>query len=703
MNETLDSGLHVTLYDYPLSSCPNYTALSYTWGDPSPVVDPTYSIFTQEPRCFPIGCYSIDGGEYLLRVTRNLRDALRRLRQEHRRPSPLKAAGQVNKDSMSSILDSDGSSDPFSLYWIDSLCIDQDNVFERSTQVSFMGTIYKKAQLCLVWLGEENQDTNSAAGVVLELANDTDIFHAFEEMVTLSSQDKSLQFRRMFHKIIYGLPEERIVALASLLSRTWFSRVWVLQEVALAPIVLVQWGSQFFEFRLLMRIGLYMASSRAFLDFGPDSLAIKQKFGPGVGRGGPWAETPQILAKLSSVRAQINEGIKPRFSNVIDLAAESESTDPRDMIYGLLAITAEFQLDLGRTLPPDYTLPVHIVYLKATSQIAIAQQSLDFLRLVCSPSEKVTKGLPSWCPDYTIVEPTSSYKGGYLPPLSSFPPDIEINDKLLAVRGFRYDTVDQTTIDPKGLLSLALKMKNTATRIESLWRLVLQDKLYGITPAPKVAGLYFPAIIGILQLGAEHYSVSELKGVTNQEMNDWARIVDELSLLEPKSRPFLPNLELMQTSFVQRNSATMGEPGSLDPMVLYSGLEIASIHWRAAEAGLTAELEQLLGSTISYTSELDPDRAKLIVRDIMTEGFIPNIHRRCFFTTQKAEGFGLANKALRIGDQVWAIHGAPTLAILRPLENGNYEYLSAAYVDGTISDSVSSGFSTQEIQRISIE
>jgi hypothetical protein len=55
--------------------------------------------------------------------------------------------------------------------WADQICIDQDNLVERSQQVQFMNTIYRNARGVLVWLG--NDDRNEAAvafGFVRELA-----------------------------------------------------------------------------------------------------------------------------------------------------------------------------------------------------------------------------------------------------------------------------------------------------------------------------------------------------------------------------------------------------------------------------------------------------------------------------------------------------------------------------------------------------
>src|SRR4051812_27259922 len=45
-------------------------------------------------------------------------------------------------------------------FWIDAVCIDQSNVYERNHQVSLMADIYKGASRVLVWLGDELDNPN---------------------------------------------------------------------------------------------------------------------------------------------------------------------------------------------------------------------------------------------------------------------------------------------------------------------------------------------------------------------------------------------------------------------------------------------------------------------------------------------------------------------------------------------------------------
>lgn len=46
------------------------------------------------------------------------------------------------------------------IFWIDALCIDQDNKKEQGQQAAQMKRMYENAERVLVWLGEGTEDTN---------------------------------------------------------------------------------------------------------------------------------------------------------------------------------------------------------------------------------------------------------------------------------------------------------------------------------------------------------------------------------------------------------------------------------------------------------------------------------------------------------------------------------------------------------------
>ena len=54
--------------------------------------------------------------------------------------------------------------------WVDAICIDQDNINERSQQVAHMGQIYNYAAQVLVWLGPEDERTSMALETIERLS-----------------------------------------------------------------------------------------------------------------------------------------------------------------------------------------------------------------------------------------------------------------------------------------------------------------------------------------------------------------------------------------------------------------------------------------------------------------------------------------------------------------------------------------------------
>jgi hypothetical protein len=127
-----DENLHYTLESFDLGEAPSYVALSYTWGPPEGSefhrVEDTTPQF--KPSVFVNGRHIF--------VTQNLFDGLVILRQK--------------------------AIDGF--LWIDAICINQQDISERSSQVSVMDQIYSGADHVVVWLGP---DTRQDAQEVLKI------------------------------------------------------------------------------------------------------------------------------------------------------------------------------------------------------------------------------------------------------------------------------------------------------------------------------------------------------------------------------------------------------------------------------------------------------------------------------------------------------------------------------------------------------
>jgi hypothetical protein len=119
------------------------------------------------------------------------------------------------------------------LLWADALCINQADNAEKATQVKMMRNIYQRAKLVIAWLGEEgNMD-----------------YLAFQLMDLLNDR---------FH------PSWK--ALCGFLTRPFFFRVWIIQEILVAKECIFQFGEYRVDRKIIFGIGACMEEFRTIDD-----------------------------------------------------------------------------------------------------------------------------------------------------------------------------------------------------------------------------------------------------------------------------------------------------------------------------------------------------------------------------------------------------------------------------------------------------
>jgi hypothetical protein len=192
-----DQPIKCTLSVACLSAVPEFAAVSYVWGDAS--------IANQ---------ISLDDKEFY--VTTNLFHLLRRLR----RP------------------------DAAFVCWIDAVCINQQDIPERNSQVLLRGELYKSAQYVIIWLGEEYGDSDLACSLLEKYGTATIAF--LEQYHRLPSTAEELQpiLSEVGPNVLDKASWE---ALRALFKRPWWTRVWVIQEFAKARDRVFICGSHVFD------------------------------------------------------------------------------------------------------------------------------------------------------------------------------------------------------------------------------------------------------------------------------------------------------------------------------------------------------------------------------------------------------------------------------------------------------------------------
>ncbi|KAM0287084.1 hypothetical protein ACHAO9_007841 [Fusarium lateritium] len=279
---------------------------------------------------------------------------------------------------------------PLRYIWIDSICVNQESLADRSSQVALMRRIYSTSITTLVWLGTEFVWGPSAWKLVEQIYK---VFHSrnpdaqteADIPVTICSDSSHAET---------GLPawdHESWGHLRQLMDIEWFSRIWVVQEVVLSPRdPIIICGNRLYPWQHLhwtsawMRRAGYMRLSQI-----PERLL-----------------NVNIMGNLRNCLTKWPLDALMSFTQT-----KFHATDQRDKIYGLLGMAAECQAAslMPEALRPDYSVDTAQTYLRVARFLLQNGSSLAILTRARgaegSPMRRQRiydlTGLPSWAPDWS--------------------------------------------------------------------------------------------------------------------------------------------------------------------------------------------------------------------------------------------------------------------------------------------------------------
>ncbi|KAK2754453.1 heterokaryon incompatibility protein [Colletotrichum kahawae] len=282
-----------------------YDALSYVWGDASTRREIT-----------------VNGLSFL--VTENLYTALKRLRS-------IPPEGDC----------------AFAFFWIDAICINQDDAVEKSRQVPQMNRIYTNAFRVFVWIPPTELRHNAELAAATQTVRDlfrVDKARWWEEQLAKKNQvtmslEEFVAWQPIFHQVT--LFEWH----------SWFSRIWTLQESVLAnnsPIFLFEDDDA--------REGIYEPFTLDSFYEKIDRLRASTTANMMLLR--KWVRNPDLLAKMSTD----NPGYM-----LLMILRRSElkgMTEPQDRLYGIYGILQAVSSHFSASSLPrvDYTLPAYMVF-----------------------------------------------------------------------------------------------------------------------------------------------------------------------------------------------------------------------------------------------------------------------------------------------------------------------------------------------------
>ncbi|KAE9367886.1 HET-domain-containing protein [Stipitochalara longipes BDJ] len=387
--------IHIHLHEVTLQEAPAYQALSYEWGEIK-------------------GSHSIRCDSSILLVTTNLLAALRRLRFLTLRR----------------------------YLWVDAICINQEDIEEKTKQVAMMGQIYKFGHKALIWLGEAGPGTTKAIAKLQDLAQEQEKLEAKKESFLrdyyhTESKRNQADARAYFRYSALGASiqiqskweaklEELLKAqsrfiedingdfrqgLYDIFSRTYFQRLWIIQEVVLSPVCDVLCGADRCSWDIFSAAARYLRvclklpcdqilNSILQLSDMKGNLSYKypdiMHLGYDDDEAGVWIS--EALGPLKAAELKFRRSL----TFLLITFSRSKAQDPTDRIVALLSLTNEIS---QRLLKPNYSLGAGHVYQQAMMAAFSQNMGLILLEKFVPPSLSHIPGTPSWVPDFACFSP----------------------------------------------------------------------------------------------------------------------------------------------------------------------------------------------------------------------------------------------------------------------------------------------------------
>jgi hypothetical protein len=268
-----------------------YKALSYVWGDMS------------DRRVI-----TVDGFKML--ITHNLYQVLPYLRRRFANSVPNSTSG----------ID----------FWIDAICINQNDFEERASQVKMMAAIYSSAVEVVIWLGEANETSPAALTTVQKWAESG--FHHAMQMRILMPPIRPEHMDDLVAKIENPFDHEGWQAVSELLMRPWFSRMWVMQEGYFAT-----------------RCGTVLCGDEAlrWKDFYGVLAVLSVLHLLGQSKGSEWVDrvkgivAEQWADRFYAFTSWLMGAYTPGLGRLLVFCRAMKATDKRDKLYALYGFCAD--------------------------------------------------------------------------------------------------------------------------------------------------------------------------------------------------------------------------------------------------------------------------------------------------------------------------------------------------------------------------
>lgn len=697
--------IELRVEEIDLSNSPAFIALSYVWGDHRPPLCQAFNRKRAEWN-LPILC----NGKKAL-VTYNLFCCLRRLTSSQ--DEPLRSLRKTP-------------------IFIDQLCINQSDKAEKASQVSMMGKIYSDAQAVVSWLGETDPDTNAAMSLVQAL-NDVP-----PSRITDPDFDPSALVNEFSH--------DDWLSLGALLSRPYFNRAWIVQEVVLARRLIVVCGDRLLDFDKIALALKLIADSRSLTELSQyvNFFRSEEDQMPVLGMRSPLLFGEQFSTLVAARESTRNINTSP--INLLLLGRQFDAKYTVDKFFAMVGMAKHgMKTSESQALPAvDYDQRLRSVALRFAEFYLQISGSFSFLALVEDATHRTqeNKDFPSWLPDPAapLLPLPLRAEGFQLDGPTSWRPcgDVEavdaprIDGDLFRLRGYHFDGVAKTCVSFDVLdrsnewsrfFNFISGLSNLQTNGfpvgEAPWRTLTASP---DRPSGKVASTadldeeFMDWCIALTKTIRNQYIRKLLHSATpgfkaavhriNDMAFDYQTLGESLKSYfggEDAIQEFL-RMRNMTDAMKDRDMAESKNGGRRQRDV-GQGLE-KSLHdaWERHKDGVLPSPERVRRTleAIHEARQGTPGYKEVFDSVARFEAAVEKkLHSRRLIVTREGR-LGLGPESASEGHEIWAVAGASVPIILQKTGRGTFKYVGEAFVFGAMHGEAVSG-AEQRLESVVLE
>ena len=303
-----------------------------------------------------------------------------------------------------------------------------------------MGEIYSKATETIAWLGVGVDNSGKALQLIDVLAISP----------VKDGHNPLLDERNQALKWLNNDPtgtkyEHHWAALLKLYQRSYWNRVWIIQEIVFAKKILVVCGSKHTTWESIAKAINAIMPRPGDQNIRPSLTVLIVRKPTGMGNVLP------IDAFRGLIRDAAGRVSKYRsLLNVLTRLDESLVSNRRDKVYALLNLIRDGYSLVPR---PDYEISVENLFIAVTTAMIIANKDLD---VICYGKSSALPILPSWVPNWgdklppTLVMDNQGddlYNASGSSPCKPYKRILALAESfsdglVLKARGFLFDVID---------------------------------------------------------------------------------------------------------------------------------------------------------------------------------------------------------------------------------------------------------------------